>query len=105
MRPEQKIVAIGAASGIAAMLLAVWLLTKALPSPRLADEVGARLAYALGANVFALVPFFVMLITVGNSRFLSDAMSTFLIYQKDWKKRRWGVASNQTAQFAEDVDR
>ena len=74
MRPEQKIVAIGAASGIAAMLLAVWLLTKALPSPRIADGVGARLAYALGANVFALVPFFVMLITVGNSRFLSDAI-------------------------------
>jgi len=38
-------------------------------------------------------------------RFATDAMSTFLIYQKDWKKRRWGVASNQTAQFAEDVDK
>jgi uncharacterized membrane protein YecN with MAPEG domain len=74
VRPEQKIVAIGAASGIAAMVLAVWLLTKALPAPRVADELGARLAYALGANVFALVPFFVMLITVGNSRFLSDAI-------------------------------
>jgi arylsulfatase A-like enzyme len=38
-------------------------------------------------------------------RFLCDALSTFLVYQKDWKKRRWGVASNQTAQFPEDVDR
>ena len=40
----------------------------------IADEVSARLAYALGANVFALIPLFVMLITVGNSRFLSQAI-------------------------------
>lgn len=74
MRPEQKIVAIGAASGIVVMVLAVWLLTLALPSPRIQDAIGPRLAYALGANVFALLPFFVMLITVGNARFLSDAI-------------------------------
>ena len=74
MKPEQKIVAIGAASGIVAMILAVWLLTLALPAPRIQDAIGPRLAYALGANVFALIPFFVMLITVGNSRFLSDAI-------------------------------
>jgi hypothetical protein len=74
MKPEQRIVAIGAASGILAMIVAVWLLTKALPAPAIADEAGARLAYALKANVFALVPFFVMLITIGNKRFLSDAI-------------------------------
>ena len=74
MRAEQKVVAIGAASGIATMIIAVWLLTLALPAPRIQDAFGPRLAYALGANVFALVPFFVMLITVGNSRFLSDAI-------------------------------
>lgn len=74
MKLEQKVVAIGAASGAAAMILAVWLLTLALPAPRIADQPGARLAYALGANVFALAPFFIMLITVGNSRFLSDAI-------------------------------
>jgi arylsulfatase A-like enzyme len=38
-------------------------------------------------------------------RFLTDAMSTFLLYQKEWHKRRWGVASNQTAQMAEDLER
>src|SRR5262245_2999971 len=74
MRPEQRIVAVGAASGVVAMVLGVWLLTLLLPAPRIADQPGARLAYALGANVFALVPFFIMLITVGNSRFLSDAI-------------------------------
>ena len=74
MKPEQRVVAIGAASGIAAMIVAVWLLTKVLPAPGIADEPAARLAYALRANVFALAPFFVMLITIGNKRFLSDAI-------------------------------
>jgi hypothetical protein len=74
MRAEQRIVAIGAASGIVAMIVAVWLLTLALPAPRILDAIGPRLGYALGANVLALVPFFVMLIVVGNARFLSDAI-------------------------------
>ena len=74
MKPEQKIVAVGAASGIVIMVLAVWGLTTVLPVPRVADEPGARLAYALKANVFALIPYFVMLITIGNKRFLSDAI-------------------------------
>ncbi|HET9736210.1 MAG TPA: MAPEG family protein [Burkholderiales bacterium] len=74
MKPEQKIVAIGAASGVLVMALSVWLLTKILPAPAIDDTVAQRLAYALQANVLAIVPFFVMLITVGNSRFLSDAI-------------------------------
>jgi hypothetical protein len=74
LKTEQKIVAIGAASGVAAMALGVWILTKVLPSPVMADTLGDRLAYALRANIFAIVPFFIMLITVGNSRFLSEAI-------------------------------
>ena len=74
MRKEQKIVAIGAASGVAIMALSVWALTRALPTPVIVDILGERLSYALRANVVALVPFFVMLITVGNSRFLSEAI-------------------------------
>src|SRR5215468_5624304 len=74
MRPEQKIVALGAATGIVTMAASVWLLASVLPTPVIVDAVGERLGYAMRANVFALVPFFVMLITVGNSRFLSDAI-------------------------------
>src|SRR5262249_10899832 len=37
-------------------------------------------------------------------RFVTDAMSTFLIYQKQWKKTRWGVASNASAHFADDLE-
>lgn len=74
MRSEQKIVALGAATGIVTMAASVWLLASVLPTPVIADAVGERLGYALRANVFALVPFFVMLITIGNSRFLSEAI-------------------------------
>jgi arylsulfatase A-like enzyme len=37
-------------------------------------------------------------------RFLTDSMSTFLLYQKLWKKWKWGVASNATAQFSADLE-
>jgi hypothetical protein len=74
MKAEQKIVAIGAASGVIAMALSVWFLTYALVPPAIADALGERLAYALGANVLAIVPLFVMLIVVGNARFLSEAI-------------------------------
>jgi len=74
MTKEQKIVAVGAAGGIVAMALGVWLLTQALPPPKMVGSLAERLAYGLRANVVALVPFFIMLIIVGNSRFLSDAI-------------------------------
>jgi hypothetical protein len=67
-------VGIGAASGVALMAVSVWILTGLLPQPTIPDAPGERIAYALRANVVALVPLFVMLITVGNSRFLSDAV-------------------------------
>lgn len=74
MNADQKVVAIGAASGVVVMAVSVWLLTLALPSPSIPDATAERLAYALKANMLAVVPFFVMLITIGNSRFLSDAI-------------------------------
>jgi hypothetical protein len=74
MRKEQKIVAAGAASGVATMALGVWILTAVLPVPLVDDTLAERLTYALSANVFALLPFFVMLVTVGNARFRSDAI-------------------------------
>src|SRR3954468_7776672 len=74
MTKEQKIVAAGAATGVLTMAVSVWILTRLLPAPEIGDALGERLAYALLANVIALVPFFIMLITVGNSRFLSEAI-------------------------------
>jgi uncharacterized membrane protein YecN with MAPEG domain len=75
MNRDQKIVAVGAASGIVLMALSVWLLTLWLPSPRIVmDTTASRLAYALRANVVALLPLFIMIITIANSRFLSEAI-------------------------------
>jgi arylsulfatase A-like enzyme len=37
-------------------------------------------------------------------RFIADAMGYMLAYQAQWKKTRWGVASNQKAEFAADVE-
>ena len=74
MRPEQKIVAVGAASGVVLMLVSVWVLTGLLPRPAITDTIAERLAYALKANMVAVVPLFVMIITIANSRFLSDAI-------------------------------
>lgn len=74
MNKDQKIVAVGAATGVAVMAASVWILTTVLPAPSIADTVADRLAYTLRANILAIVPFIIMLITIGNSRFLSEAI-------------------------------
>jgi len=74
MKSEQKTVAIGAASGVILMSATVWILTRTLPAPAIADMLEERLAYALRANVFATLPLFIMLAAVGNARFLSHAI-------------------------------
>ncbi len=38
-------------------------------------------------------------------RFISDAMSLWLAYQGQWKKSRWGVASNHRPELAADLDK
>ena len=75
MKHEQKVVIVGALSGVIGMLALVTFLTfHILPSPEIADTIAARLAYALSANVFAMIPLFLMMLTIGNERFFSDAI-------------------------------
>ena len=74
MKTEQKIVAVGVAIGAVAMALSVWTLTMILPIPAIADTSAERLVYALRANVVAIIPFVVMVVTVANSRFFSEAI-------------------------------
>jgi len=78
MTKDQKTVAIGAASGIATMVLLVWLLTKVIEPPAVADLADDRLAYALPWAVVAILPLFAMLVTIGNARFLSEAIDPTL---------------------------
>ena len=77
MTRDQKIVAVGAASGIATMLLSVWLLQQALPRPAV-TAIESRIAYALGWNAFAVLPLLFAMIAVGNARFMSEAIDPTL---------------------------
>lgn len=74
MMSDRRMVAVGAASGVILMSAAVWILTRTLPVPAIAGMLEERLAYALRANVFAALPLLIMLATVANSRFLSEAI-------------------------------
>ena len=47
MTSDQKIVATGAATGVIAMILLLWLLYSVLPAPSGAEAVANRIAYAL----------------------------------------------------------
>ena len=99
MKMEQKIVAAGAATGVLTMAVSVWILTRLLPAPAIGDAPGERLAYALLANVIALVPFFTMLITVSNARFLSEAIDPTLHKENPRMIVDGRVADNTTQQF------
>lgn len=75
MTTEQKTVAVGAASGVATMALLVWALYQGLPVPPVNDDTLSRLIFTLRLDVLALVPLFLMLIVVGNDRFLTKGIN------------------------------
>ena len=75
---DQKIVGVGAASGVTAMVAAIAGIYQLWPTnPSLADG-SSRLAYALQADAFAVLPLLIGIMTVGNSRFLSEAIDPTL---------------------------
>jgi hypothetical protein len=74
MKPDQKTVAIGAFSGVTLMVFSVGALYTALPVPVGIVSVIDQVVFALQVNVIAVLPLFLMLITIGNERFLSDAI-------------------------------
>lgn len=78
MTQDQRTVAIGAASGIAGMIVLVWGLSSLIAPPAIADTPGDRLAYALRWAVVAALPFFFMVAAVGNARFTSEAIDPTL---------------------------
>lgn len=74
MRPAQKIVAAGASTGILAMLVAMYLLSPAMPALDAAADAGERLAFAGKWLIIAALPLFLAVASVGNSRFLGEAI-------------------------------
>jgi hypothetical protein len=74
MTREQRIVAVGAGSGVLAMLAGLFLLSMGLPGLMEGADAGERLAYAARWNAFAALPLFITIAAVGNQRFMSKAI-------------------------------
>ena len=99
MTKDQKTVAIGAASGIAGMVVLVWLISTSMPQPQVMDAPGNRLAYAARWSVVAVLPLFAMLVAVGNARFLSEAIDPTLGKESQKMVVDGRVADNTLQQF------
>lgn len=100
MTRDQKIVLAGAMSGIAAMALAMWLLsTRVLPPPAGMETLADRLGYALRWVAFAALPLFAMLAAVGNARFASAAIDPTRGAEDGTMIVNGRVADNTTQQF------
>jgi len=99
MTKDQKIVLAGAASGLLAMIAGVSVLYRLWPAnPTLTDTAG-RLAYALQADAFAVLPLLVGLIAVGNGRFLSEAIDPTLHKESLAMEVNGRVVDNTLEQF------
>ena len=100
MSRDQKIVAIGAASGVATMLLAMWVLTtRVLPVPADMENMADRLAYALRWDALAALPLFFMVAAIGNARALGPAIDPTLGAEDRKMVINGRVADNTTQQF------
>jgi hypothetical protein len=99
MSRDQRIVFAGAASGIAAMALAMWRLPLILPSPDVPD-IAARLAYALRWDVVAALPLFAAIVTVGNGRFFGPAIDPTQGAEDEKMRIDVRVVDNSLQQFA-----
>jgi uncharacterized MAPEG superfamily protein len=99
MTSDQKAVATGAVSGIAAMILSLWLLYAVLPNPDLFN-LADRLAYALQWDVVAVLPLVAMFIAIGNARALGEAIDPTLGKEDAKMLINGKVASNTLEQYA-----
>lgn len=100
MTRDQKIVGAGAASGVAAMIAAVSAIYHLWPVNAALTDSSSRIAYALQANAFAVVPLLIGIIAVGNERFLSEAIDPTLNKEGKATKVNGRVVDNTLQQFA-----
>lgn len=98
MTSDQKTVAMGAASGIVAMGLSLWLLYQLLPDPGAAG-LAARIGYALRWDAVAALPLLAMIIAIGNARFSGEAIDPLLGKESPTMTIDGRVAGNTLEQF------
>jgi hypothetical protein len=99
MTRDQKIVAVGAASGVAAMVVAVTGIYQLWPAIPGLTDASSRLAYAAQASAFAVLPLLITVMTVGNNRFLSEAIDPTLQKEDLATQINGRVVENTLQQF------
>jgi hypothetical protein len=100
MTRDQRIVAVGAASGVAAMVLLVWFLSsKVIPAPAIPDIPANRIAFALPWAVVAVLPLLAMIVAVGNARAMSEAIDPMLGKESPAMEINGRVLDNTLQQF------
>jgi len=99
MTREQKIVAVGALSGVAAMLLSTWLLYTVLPAPAGVREPVDGVLYALRWLPLAALPLLAMIVAVGNARAKGPAIDPMLGNEDQPMRINIRVAGNTLEQF------
>ena len=99
MTKDQRTVAVGAASGVVSMIALVWLLSIIIEVPAVGDTSGDRLGLAAHWLLLPALVLVAMLVVVGNSRFLSEAIDPTL-HKEDQRMVVDGrVADNTVQQF------
>src|SRR5262245_44046392 len=78
MTRDQKVVAVGAASGVLAMIVSMTILYAVWPLPGGLATASDRLVYTVQADAIAAIPLLIAVIAVGNNRFLSEAIDPTL---------------------------
>jgi hypothetical protein len=99
MNRDQKIVAAGALSGVAAMLLSTWLLYTVLPAPPSAQSQSDAVLYALRWLPLAALPLLAMIVAVGNARAMGPAIDPTLGNEDQAMRINIRVAGNTLEQF------
>ena len=99
MTRDQKIVAIGSASGVLTMVAAVTAIFWLWPSNPLLADIPMRLGYTLQANAFAVIPLLLGILVVANARFLGDAIDPTLQKENMAMQINGRVVDNTLQQF------
>jgi uncharacterized MAPEG superfamily protein len=99
MTQDQRKVALGAASGAASMLASMWLLFHVLPVPNGFATAGDKLGYALRWDALAALPLLVMIGSIGNARFFSEAIDPLRGAEDKRTVINGRVADNTTQQL------
>src|SRR5713101_8053568 len=99
MTRDQKVVAIGISSGVATMIAAMAGIYQLWPSSHVFADLSSRVAYALEANAFALLPLLAGIIAVSNNRFFSEANDPTLRKEDRAMQINGRVVENTLEQF------